>query len=143
MNARLPRAWLALFLAAVFSLSALPGPAHAALIRCNELSYCDVGLVIDQTVAATVTSNVIEMRMPTGMSVMITHGNITGTLALQSSNDNVTFYPVLGGSFTAIAGAGGETVEIGNLRSRYYRFVYTHSSGSSTLAVQVWVKGAP
>lgn len=99
------------------------------------------GAVIDQAAAATTTSNVLEMRVLSGMSVQVDHGNIVGTLVLQSSNDDTTYYAVQGGSFTAISGSGGEVVEIGSLRSRYYRFVYTHSSGTGLLKVTVHVKG--
>jgi hypothetical protein len=99
------------------------------------------GAVIDQAQAATVTSDVIRMRSLLGLSVQVDHGNVTGTLVLQSSNDNVTFYPVQGVAFAAIAGSGGEVVEIGNLRSQYYRFVYAHSSGTGSLKVTPFVKG--
>jgi hypothetical protein len=128
--------WLALL-----SAWLAPVPA-AALLRCNEISHCEAGVLISLSTAVTTTSEAIEVQVPTGMSVQIDHGNIVGTLVLQSSNDGVTYYPVLGGSFTAISGAGGEVVEIGNMRSRYYRFVYTHSSGTGALTVTVQIKGA-
>lgn len=103
--------------------------------------WAQPGALINQTVAATVTSDSIRARSLLGMSVQIDHGNVTGTLVLWSSNDDVTYYAVQGVSFAAISGSGGEMVEIGNLRSLYYRFVYTHSSGTGTLKVTPFVKG--
>jgi hypothetical protein len=120
----------------------LPATPAAALLRCNEVTSCSPGAIISLSPAVTTTSETIEIQRPTGMSVQIDHGNIVGTLALESSNDGTTFYPVLGGSFSAISGVGGEVVEIGNMRSRYYRFVYTHSSGTGALTVTVQIKGA-
>lgn len=118
-------------------------PPHAsATVRCNETTSCFPGAMISLSPAVTSTSEALEISRPTGMSVQIDHGNIVGTLVLQSSNDGVTYYDVQGGSFAAISGSGGETVEIGNLRSRYYRFVYTHTSGTGILTVTVHVKGA-
>ena len=136
---------LALWAALAASLFA--GVAYAAtIIRTDDnvgmagAAY-QVGPIIDQAVAATVTSDVIEMKVLSGMSVQVDHGNVVGTLALQSSNDNTTYYAVQGGSFAAISGAGGEMVEIKDLTSRFYRFVYTHSSGTGVLKVIPYVKG--
>lgn len=99
-----------------------------------------VGAVINQT-AATVTSSSIKMRSLLGMSVQIDHGNIVGSLALWASNDDVTYYATQGVTFGTISGSGGEIVELGNLRSLYYRFVYTHTSGTGTIKVTPFVKG--
>lgn len=98
------------------------------------------GAVIDQT-AATVTSGAIRMRSLLGMSVQIDHGNVIGTLVLWASNDGDTYYASQDVTFAAISGSGGEIVELGNLRSQYYRFVYTHSSGTGTIKVTPYLKG--
>lgn len=126
-------------LLAVFALS----PVHADTIEAPYSLYdwYEAGPIISQAQAATVTSDVIRTRSLLGMSVQVDHGNVTGTLALQSSNDGVTFYAVQGVSFAAISGSGGEVIEIGNLRSQYYRFVYTHSSGTGLLKVTPFLKG--
>jgi hypothetical protein len=136
------RTWLGLVAIAV--AASLSTAAYAAT---REAPYSwppdwfEPGAIINQSQAATVTSDVIEVRSLVGISVQVTHGNVTGTLAFQSSNDCTNFYAVLGGSFSAISGSGGEVVEIGNLRSRCYRFVYTHSSGTGSLVVVPYVKG--
>lgn len=121
---------------------------HASsIIRTDEnVSYAGsaypVGALIDASAAATTTTDVLEMRVLSGMSVQIDHGTITGSIELQSSNDNITFYPSAEVSFTAFSGSsGGEVVELANLRSRFYRFVYTHTSGTGLLKVTVHVKG--
>lgn len=140
MNMKRAFLWMAL------ATSLIASVAYAAVIRTDDnvgtsgAAY-QVGPIIDQAQAATVTSDVIEMKVLSGISVQVDHGNVVGTLALQSSNDNVTYYAVQGGSFAAISGSGGEVVEIGSLRSRYYRFVYTHSSGTGLLKVTPYVKG--
>jgi hypothetical protein len=105
----------------------------------KQAHYC--GALLDQAEAETAASEAIEIYDVAGMSVQIDHGNITGTLVLQSSNDGTTFYTVQGGSFAAISGSGGEVVEIGSLRSRFYRFSYEHDSGTGLLRVSVHVKG--
>jgi hypothetical protein len=100
------------------------------------------GAIVDQAQAATVTSDVIRVRSLLGMSVQVNHtGAAVGTLVMQSSNDCVTYYPVQGVSFVAISGGTGEMVEIGNLRSLCYRFVYTHTSGTGPLQIIPFVKG--
>lgn len=117
-------------------------PAHSAQPTLNRGTQAYAfGAVINDDTANTQTSDLLELYEIQGLSVQVDHGNVVGTLGFESSNDNVTFYPVLGGSFTAISGTGGELVEIGNLRSRYYHFVYTHSSGSGAIKVTVHAKG--
>jgi hypothetical protein len=101
--------------------------------------YC--GAMIDQSAGATVDSDTIELYEGTGLSVQIDHGNNVGTLVLKGSNDGTTFYAIPDVPFTAISGAGGEVVELGNLRSRFYKFSYTHVSGTGLMKVSVHAKG--
>lgn len=139
-NTMLKRFWVGL--AALAVIAALSPVAYAAVIGTPYTpgTYWDNGPILNQT-AATATSNVLELRELAGMSVQITHGNVVGTLVLQGSNDNSNYYAVQDVTFAAISGSGGELVELGNLRSHYYRFVYTHSSGTGTLYVHPYIKG--
>jgi hypothetical protein len=125
------------------ALGLLLSTAYAATLEAPYSLYdwYDPGAVISQSQAATVTSDAIRVRSLLGMSVQVDHGNVTGTLALYSSNDDITYYAVQGVSFAAISGSGGEVIEIGNLRSQYYKFVYTHSSGTGLLKVTPFLKG--
>lgn len=104
--------------------------------------WCEPGALIDQTQAANITSDTIEMRSMLGMSVQVDHGAVTGTLSLLGSNDGVTFYAATDVEFAALDGnAGGELVEIDNLKSLYYKFQYVHSSGTGLLKVTPYIKG--
>lgn len=127
----------------VIGLALFALTAHAATIDTPYSLYdwYAPGPVINQDQAATVTSDVLKIRSLLGVSIQVDHGNVTGTLVLQSSNDGVTYYNVQGVSFAAISGSGGEVIEIGNLRSQYYRLVYTHSSGTGLLKVTPFLKG--
>lgn len=129
--------WLALVASA---LLIAPPPAHAALIRCNDDRgyFTPAAPAITGTFsgAGTTYSDTYEPRSLIGVGVQVTHtGTLAGTLTIESSNDGTNFYPVLGGSFTAITAAGGEQVEIGGLRSKYYRFKFVYGSGSGDLLV--------
>lgn len=146
------RKLLAVLAGAAFVALSIVGTASAVqYIRTDENvsmvgSAYPAGAVIDLAAAATTTSSPLEMRVLTGMSVQVDHNAAAvGTLTLQSSNDGTTYYAVSGGGFTAITACGappcGEVVEIGAMRSRYYRFVYTHSSGTGDIKVTVHVKG--
>lgn len=111
-----------------------------ALIRCNDERgyFTPADPAFDATIsgAGTSISDVYETRSLLGVGVQVTTtGTLAGTLSIESSNDNLNFYPVLGGSFSAITAAGGEQVEIGNLRSKYYRFTFVYGSGSGDLLV--------
>jgi hypothetical protein len=133
----------AVAMGAALTFQAYPGPtAHAqtTIVKCNdEKGYFDPALdPIDATIsgAGTTYSGVYELRSLIGVGVGVTStGTLAGTLTIESSNDNTNWYPVLGGSFTAITTAGGEQVEIGNLRSKYYRFKFVYGSGSGDLLV--------
>lgn len=129
-------------LVALATIATLSQGAYAAVIGTPYTpgTYWDNGPILNQT-AATVTSNVLELRELAGMSVQVTHGNVVGTLVLQGSNDNSNFYAVQDVAFAAISGVGGELVDLGNLRAHYFRFVYTHSSGTGTLYVHPYIKG--
>lgn len=114
--------------------------AQTTIVKCNdEKGYFDPAapaITATITGAGTTYSGVYELRSLIGMGVQVTHtSTLAGTLTLESSNDNTNFYPVLGGSFSAVSGAGGEQVEIGNLRSKYYRFKFEYGSGSGDLLV--------
>lgn len=135
------RIFVALAALAVTCLSAVAVAATLEAPYSWPPDWYQPGAIISQSQAATVTSDTIEVRSLLGVSVQVTHGNVTGTLAMQSSNDCTNFYAVQGGSFAAISGAGGEVVEIGNLRSRCYRWVYTHSSGTGSMLVIPFLKG--
>jgi hypothetical protein len=111
-----------------------------ALVRCNDdrSAFTPDAPAFDQVFsgAGTTYSDTYEPRTLLGMSVQVTAGGtLAGTLSIESSNDGTNFYPVLGGSFSAVAAAGGEQVEIGNLRSKYYRFKFVYGSGSGNLLV--------
>lgn len=138
----LKRFWVTFAVSAALA-SALSAVAYAATRTTPYGLYdaAELGPIIDQAQAATVTSDAIELRSLLGASIQITHGNVIGTLVMQSSNDCTNFYVVQGGSFASISGVGGEVVEIGDLRSKCYRFVYTHSSGVGSLLVLPYVKG--
>lgn len=136
------RIWIGLV--ALAASVALSSAAYAAVIGTPYSPFggwAAPGALINQSQAATVTSDTLELRELLGMSVQVTHGNITGTLVLQGSNDCTNFYTVQGGSFAAISGAGGELAEIKDLLSQCYRFVYTHSSGTGSLLVIPFAKG--
>lgn len=132
----------------LFSISIVAAPTLALpdIIRCDEnVGYAGaaypVGALIDTATASTTTTSVLEMRTLAGMSVQVDYGAITGTIALQASNDNVTYYSTAD-DFTAPAGSpGGYLVELAHLRARFYRLVYTHSSGTGLLKLTVYVKG--
>lgn len=99
------------------------------------------GPVINQAQAATVTSTVMELYVHQGLAIQIDYGNVTGTLAFKASNDNVTYYTVADVVLTNPAGsASGQIVEIGNLRARYYRVDYTHTSGTGLLKITTHAK---
>lgn len=111
-----------------------------ATLKITEAHY--LGAVINAAAGATAVSDVYELYENDGMSVQFDYGVVTGTLVLKGSNDGVTFYAVADVAFTAPAGApGGELLEIGNLRSRCYRFDWTNSSGTGAVKVSVHVKG--
>lgn len=117
-----------------------PAQAQTTIVKCNdEKGYFDpVENPISATIAGagTTYSGVYELRSLLGVGVGVTStSTLAGTLSFESSNDNTNWYPVLGGSFTAISGAGGEQIEIGNLRSKYYRFKFVYGSGSGNLLV--------
>jgi hypothetical protein len=131
--------------AATALLFALPSNA-LSIIRCDENvslpgNAYNAGALIDSAVAATTTTNTLEMRVLSGASIQVDHGNITGAIVLHGSNDDVTYYPVPGITFTAISGSGGEIVEMHALQSRFYKLIYTHSSGTGLLKVTAYVKG--
>jgi hypothetical protein len=131
------------FLAALYQVVSISTHAVADTVETpyGLYDWSQPGAIIDQTQAATVTSNVIRVRSLLGMSVQVDHGNVVGTLVMYSSNDCVTYYAVQGVAFAAISGSGGEVIEIGNLRSLCYEFIYTHTSGTGLLKVTPFVKG--
>ena len=139
------RIWLALALVATSAILGASAAYAAGVIRTNYSilaeDWSDPGVLINDSVAVTKTTDVLELRSLLGMSVQVTHGNITGTLVMQGSNDCTNFYTVQDVTFAAISGAGGELVEIGNLRSLCYRWMYTHSSGTGPLLLYPFVKG--
>jgi hypothetical protein len=98
---------------------------------------------IDLDTAATANGNPIDLRGIAGFSVHVQHGAITGTLVLQERNHTRLNWVAVGDvSLTAPAGsAASQIVNVGNARSRYYRVVYTHSSGTGELRVCLHAKG--
>lgn len=108
------------------------------------MSDRNFGLVINQAQAATVDGAWMELGPGlTGLSIQTEFGAVTGTLALQSRNDaNLTGRDVTDVVFTQPAGvSGGQVIEVGNARSRWYRVKYTHGSGTGSLKVAVFAKG--
>lgn len=102
------------------------------------------GLVIDLDEAESVESVGLDIEGIGGISIHVQHGNITGTLALQANDlpgvlDWQTIDEV---EFTQPAGsAGGEIINVGNLRSRYVRVTYDHDIGTGELRVALTAKG--
>lgn len=103
------------------------------------------GAVINQSQAATVSSSAIDMVNMVGMSIHVIHGNVTGTLILEATNDpsdSDAWVTAADAALTSPAGTASKSLrEIGNTRSRYYRVSYTHSSGTGSLKVLVNGKG--
>jgi hypothetical protein len=91
---------------------------------------------------ASINGTPWEVRKIAGFSVQISHGEITGTLELEARNDeSMPWSEVTDVTFTAPSGsAGDEIVEVGNARSRYYRLVYTSTSGTGALRACVHAK---
>lgn len=109
-------------------------------------SYQYLGLVIDSTnpSAGAVNGTQMAVQNESGLSVQTEWtGTVNGAFRLQSRNDeSLSWRDVTQVVFTAAAGsAGGEVIEVGNARSRFYRIVYTHASGTGTVKVAVHAKG--
>jgi hypothetical protein len=111
------------------------------------MSGKDFGKVINQSVAATVNSDWLDMLDMDSFSVHAAYGAITGVLHVEVTNDvdDVDMAPetVSEISFDALAGAGKQVIEVSNARSRYYRVCYVHASGTGKLkAVVIGKKGS-
>lgn len=101
-----------------------------------------LGAVIDEVAGATASSDVIEVYDISGMSVQFDYGVAVGDLTLMGSNDGITFYAVPDVSFISPTGvAGGSLTELGNLRSRFYRFDWELTGAAGFVKVIVHVKG--
>lgn len=108
------------------------------------MGYRNFGLVIDQAVAASIDSIGLDIDGIGGISIHTEFGNITGTLTLQANDApelGLTWQTITQVVFTQPAGsAGGEIIEIANIRARRVRVRYAHSSGTGVLKVAVHAK---
>jgi hypothetical protein len=105
------------------------------------------GLVINQVQAANINSDSINLGPGfDGMNIQTEWGTITGTLKLQSRNHEAMEWRDVTDANTALTQptgtAGGQSLDVGNVRGAFYRIVYTHSSGTGALKVAVFAKGS-
>lgn len=98
-------------------------------------------IVTNGSMSSNVTSPVIDLSKTDGYSVSATWtGSPVGTIKLQVSRDNVTFfdYP---SSATAVSGPGNAMWEITTAFYGYVKLAYVFSSGSGTLNAGILGKG--
>jgi hypothetical protein len=107
------------------------------------MSIVEGFFTLDLATAATTNGSPLDLRGIAGLSIQTEFGEITGTLTLESRNhESLSWVEVDDVTLTNPAGsAGGQLIDIGNARSRYYRVTYTHTSGTGALRVCIHAKG--
>lgn len=98
-------------------------------------------IITNGDMTSNITSSVVDMSRTDGYSVYAKWtGSPVGTLKIQASLDGINYidYP---GSATAINGSGDAMYEITTAFYDKVQIVYTFSSGSGTLNVQINGKG--
>lgn len=99
-------------------------------------------IVTNGDMSANITSDVVDLSRIDGYSVYAkwTGGSAAGTIKLEVSLDDIN-YVDLSGSETSVSGPGEALWEITSAFYDKVRVVFTRSSGSGTLNVQINGKG--
>jgi hypothetical protein len=88
---------------------------------------------------ASFNSDVVDlMNLNSGsfQVVITTAGGVTWTVAVQGSNDNVTFIDTA--TPTAVSSSTNIMLSIADLTSRYYRVAFTRTSGTLSTATVIF-----
>lgn len=89
--------------------------------------------------AASYNSDVVDLMHLNAASfqvVVTTGGGVTWTVAIQGSNDNVTFIDTA--TPTTIANSTNLMLSIADLTSRYYRASFTRTAGTLSTATVIF-----
>jgi len=94
------------------------------------------------SVAGDTTSDSLEVKEAVSIAVQAiwAGSSPSGTVSIQASNDGTNFKELSGGSITVSGNTGNDLKNFADCGFAYLRAVYTHSSGSGTLTVQVNAK---
>lgn len=93
------------------------------------------------TAASTVTSNPIDLgdMKEFSLEAIFSGSNLAGTMVLQGSNSGVTFTTITNSSVT-ITAADDILFVVTNALYRYFKAVWTPTSGTGNLTMNVVVK---
>lgn len=98
--------------------------------------------ILEQSVSATVTSDIVDVQHLTFLSyqVNVLDGTLAGSINLQVSNDGVNFKDVSATS-ESIAGIGSGVTEVVDVCVKFVRVKITVTSGSSNVEIVMVNKG--
>lgn len=101
----------------------------------------NVKIVTDASMGASVESEVVDLSKTNGYSIYAKWtGSPVGIVKLQASLDNVNFVDIIDSS-SAVSGAGDILWEVTTAFYDKVKLVYTRTSGSGVLNVQINGKG--
>lgn len=99
-------------------------------------------LVNAHSLAASFNSSAVELPLVESLSCQLIwtdSGSLSGTVALQGSNDGVNFVTV---GTKSISGNGTDMINKTDILYKYARIAYTKTAGSGSLSVILNAKGA-
>ncbi len=100
-----------------------------------------IELVQVRSAASSLTTNAYDLvdLYKYSIQVVFTGSDVVGTLKLQASLDNVNFFDI-DGSTQAVAASEGQIWDVINCGYRYVRVVWTYTSGTGNMTMELYVK---